>query len=126
MEFNHEQPIYLQIAELICELVLIKKFREDERIPSVREMAIQLEVNPNTVMRTYEFLQGKEIITNKRGVGYFVAPDGIARATDFRKKKFLEDELPKLLKTAQLLNISFEELQNQYIAFTNRLPDTQN
>jgi GntR family transcriptional regulator len=126
MEFNNQQPIYLQIAELICEQILMKRFREDERIPSVREMAIQLEVNPNTVMRTFEFLQGKEIITNKRGVGYFVAPDGIEKATDFRKKEFIEDELPKLFKTAQLLNIPFEELQNQYTAFTNRLPDIQN
>lgn len=126
MEFNNQQPIYLQIAELICELILTKKFREDERIPSVREMAIQLEVNPNTVMRTFEFLQGKEIIANKRGVGYFVAADGVNRATDYRKNKFIEEELPKLLRTAQLLNISFDELQTQYIAFTNRLPGTQN
>jgi GntR family transcriptional regulator len=126
MEFNNQQAIYLQIAELICEQILMKKFREDERIPSVREMAIHLEVNPNTVMRTFEFLQGKEIITNKRGVGYFVAPDGIEKATDFRQKEFIENELPKLFKTAQLLNLPFEELQNQYKAFTNRLPGTQN
>lgn len=126
MEFNKQQPIYLQIAELICEQILMKKFREDERIPSVREMAVQLEVNPNTVMRTFEFLQGKEIIANKRGVGYFVAPDGIAKATDLRKKEFMEDELPRIFKTARLLNISFEELQKQYTAFTNRQPDTQN
>jgi GntR family transcriptional regulator len=126
MEFNNQQPIYLQIAELICEQILMKKFREDERIPSVREMAVQLEVNPNTVMRTFEFLQGKEIIANKRGVGYFVAPDGIEKATDFRKKEFIGDELPKLFKTAQLLNISFEELQKQYTEFMNRLPGTQN
>jgi GntR family transcriptional regulator len=124
MQFNDQQPIYMQIAELICEQILIKKFREDERIPSVREMAVQLEVNPNTVMRTFEFLQGKEIIANKRGVGYFVSSDGIARATEFRKKEFIEDELPKLFKTAQLLNISFEELQKQYTEFKHRLPDT--
>lgn len=117
MEFTNQQPIYLQIAEMICEQILLKKFREDERIPSVREMAVQLEVNPNTVMRTFEFLQGKEIINNKRGIGYFVSPDGISKATELRKTEFLEIELPKLFKTAQLLNISFEELQKHYTTF---------
>ena len=117
MEFNNQQAIYLQIAEMICELILLKKFREDERIPSVRAMAVQLEVHPNTVMRTYEFLQGKEIISNKRGVGYFVSADGIVKATDFRKKEFLEQELPKIFKTAQLLQISFEELKERYNHF---------
>jgi GntR family transcriptional regulator len=123
MEFTNQQPIYLQIAEMICEQILLKKFKEDERIPSVREMAVQLEVNPNTVMRTYEFLQGKEIINNKRGIGYFVSADGISKATDLRKTEFLHAELPKLFKTAKLLNISFEELQKQYITFINYQPE---
>ncbi len=120
MEFSNPEPIYLQIAELICDKILLKILREDERIPSVREMAVQLEVNPNTVMRTYEYLQGKEIITNKRGVGYFVSPDGIAKATELRKTAFLEILLPNMFKTAQLLNISVEELQNQYHLFINK------
>lgn len=123
MEFTNQQPIYLQIAELICEQILSKRFREDERIPSVREMAVQLEVNPNTVMRTYEFLQGKEIINNKRGIGYFVSADGISKATDLRKTEFLESELPRLFKTARLLNISIEELQKQYTTFINHQPE---
>lgn len=120
MEFSNQQPIYLQIAELICEKILLKTFREDERIPSVREMAVQLEVNPNTVMRTFEFLQNKEIITNKRGVGYFVAPDGIAKAIAFRKTEFFESELPKLFKTAQLLGISWHELQQHHHTFLEK------
>lgn len=120
MEFNNQQAIYLQIAEMICDRIVLKQFKEDERIPSVREMAVQLEVNPNTVMRTYEFLQLKDIITNKRGVGYFVAADGIAKATDFRKTAFLTQELPKIFKTAQLLEISFDELLKQYAAFIQK------
>ena len=120
MDFNNQQPIYLQIAELICEKILLKTFREEERIPSVREMAVQLEVNPNTVMRTYEFLQGKDIINNKRGVGYFVSADGIAKATDLRRSAFLGSELPKMFRTAQLLGIPVEELQEQYNAFIKK------
>lgn len=114
MEFNNQQPIYLQIAEMICELILQKKYATDERIPSVREMAIQLEVNPNTVMRTYDFLQTNGMITNKRGIGYFVAADGIEKATSYLKTAFLEEELPKVFKTARLLQISFEELLGKF------------
>jgi DNA-binding transcriptional regulator YhcF (GntR family) len=115
MEFNNNKAIYLQIADMICEKILLKTLKQDERIPSVREMAVQLEVNPNTVMRTYEFLQGHDIITNKRGVGYFVSAEGIVKATDYRKTEFLQKELPLLFKTTVLLNISFDELKQQYL-----------
>jgi DNA-binding transcriptional regulator YhcF (GntR family) len=114
MEFNANQAIYLQIADMLCEKILLKILRAEERIPSVRELAVQLEVNPNTVMRTYDFLQGLDIILNKRGVGYFVAADGIAKATEYRKAEFVQKELPQFFKTAALLNINFDELKQQY------------
>ena len=117
MEFNNTQAIYLQIADMICEKILLQQFRQEERIPSVREMAVQLEVNPNTVMRTYDFLQGQEIIINKRGVGYYVSIDGIQKATEFRRSEFLQKEMPHFFKTASLLNISVEELKDQYLAY---------
>jgi DNA-binding transcriptional regulator YhcF (GntR family) len=56
MQFKESQAIYLQIADYVCEQVLLKEWKTDERIPSVRELAVQLEVNPNTVMRTFDFL----------------------------------------------------------------------
>jgi DNA-binding transcriptional regulator YhcF (GntR family) len=115
MEFNNNKAIYLQIADMLCEKILLKVLKQDERIPSVRELAVQFEVNPNTVMRTYDFLQGMDIITNKRGVGYFVAADGFTKATDYLKSAFLQIELPVLFKTAALLNISFDELKQQYL-----------
>jgi DNA-binding transcriptional regulator YhcF (GntR family) len=122
MEFNENRAIYLQIADLICERILSGHFKEDERIPSVREMAIQLEVNPNTVMRTFEFLQSKDIITNKRGIGYFVSADGAKTAMTFRREDFVTKELPVLFKTVQLLNIDFEELKQMYSVYKQNLP----
>lgn len=122
MEFNENRAIYLQIAELICERILSGYLKEDERIPSVREMAIQLEVNPNTVMRTFEFLQSKDIITNKRGIGYFVSPGGAKTAMDFRREEFITKELPLVFKTVHLLNIDFNELKQMYIAYQQNLP----
>ena len=57
MQFKDSQSIYLQIADYVCEKILLGEWKAEERIPSVRELAVQLEVNPNTVMRTFDFLQ---------------------------------------------------------------------
>lgn len=72
MNFKESKAIYLQIADRICDEVLLGQYREEERIPSVREYAAVVEVNANTVMRSYDYLQSQEVIYNKRGIGYFV------------------------------------------------------
>ena len=119
MEFKDKQSIYLQIADYICEQILLGKWPPGERIPSVRDLAGMLEVNPNTVMRTYEFLQGKDIISNKRGIGYSSSENANTLILGYRKERFLETELPELFKTLYLLNISIEELQTRYNSFVS-------
>jgi DNA-binding transcriptional regulator YhcF (GntR family) len=117
MEFKDKQSIYLQIADYICEQILLGKWPPGERIPSVRDLASMLEVNPNTVMRTYEFLQNKEIIFNKRGIGYSADDNANERILRYRKERFLEIESPELFRTMYLLNISIEELKERYNKF---------
>ena len=75
MKFTKPKAIYMQIADYICESILANELKEGDRIQSVREMAAQVEVNPNTVARTFSYLQEKERIYNQRGVGYFAADD---------------------------------------------------
>ncbi|MCE7040949.1 GntR family transcriptional regulator [Dyadobacter sp. CY312] len=117
MEFKDKQSIYLQIADYICEQILLAKWPPGERIPSVRDLASMMEVNPNTVMRTYEFLQTKEIIFNKRGIGYSASENATALILAYRKERFLENELPEFFKAMYLINISMEELQSRYQTF---------
>ena len=119
MEFKDKQSIYLQIADYICEQILLGKWPPGERIPSVRDLGGMLEVNPNTVMRTYEFLQSKEIIMNKRGIGNSVTDNANELIFAYRKERFLETELPEFFKTLYLLNISMEELQSRYNSFVS-------
>ena len=114
MEFQKKDAIYLQIADLMCERILLQDWQENKRIPSVREMAVDLEVNPNTVMRAYAFLQQQGIIFNKRGIGYFVAPDGLKTTRRLYKSNFIRDELPQLFKTVDLLDMDFDELSMLY------------
>lgn len=117
MQFRESTAIYLQIADYVCERILLKQWKTDERIPAVRELAVQLEVNPNTVMRTFEFLQGQNIIYNQRGIGYFVSPDAIKNATQYRKTEFIEKELPHILRTMYLLGMDLDELKSRFEKF---------
>lgn len=114
MEFNQSQAIYLQIGDYICEQILIGRWKEGDRILSVRELGVALQVNPNTVIRTFEFLQNNEIIFNKRGVGYFVEENAHKKIIDYRRKQFLELDLPVIFKNMNLLGMSFDEIKVQY------------
>ena len=84
MKFKESKSIYLQIADRICDEILQGQYMEEERIPSVREYAATVEVNANTVVRTYDYLQGQEIIYNIRGIGYFVSAGANAGIIAFR------------------------------------------
>ena len=114
MEFKDTKAIYLQIADYICEQILTGRWSENDRIPSVRELGVALEVNPNTVMRTYDYLQEKEIIFNKRGIGYFAAENAKARTVELRKKQFLEEDLPLVFKNMQLIGMTLQEVEKEY------------
>lgn len=117
MQFRESIAIYLQIADYICERILLQQWKAGERIPAVRELAVQVEVNPNTVMRTYEFLQGQNIIYNQRGIGYFVSPDAIKNASQYRKTEFIEKELPSIFRNMYMLGMDMDELNSRYETF---------
>ena len=110
MEFRKQKPIYLQIADRLMEQILQGEPAEDDRMPSVRDVAVNMGVNPNTVMRTFEQLQSEEIIYNRRGVGYFVSPDAKKRILAEQRRQFLEEELPLIKQKMQMLGITFEEV----------------
>lgn len=114
MNFIDNQAIYLQIADKVCENVLTRKWLNGERIPPVREIAVLMEVNPNTANRAYDFLQNYGIIFNKRGIGYFVADDGYEKAIEYRRKQFLEEEVPQFYKSMKLIGITYSELETYF------------
>ena len=114
MEFRKSKTIYMQIADQICENIMNKKLRQGDRIESVREMASNIQVNPNTVMRTFSYLQDQGIIFNKRGIGYFVSDDALDRIKSNKKKDFVENYLPDVFKMMDLLGIPFAELEQIY------------
>lgn len=114
MKFKESRPIYLQIADRICDEIHQGIYPEDGRIPSVREYAALVEVNANTVVRTYDYLQSQEIIYTRRGLGYFVSPGAGKKIFSLRKEAFLSTELPEFFKQLRTLGISIEEIVRMY------------
>ncbi|MCK5006041.1 MAG: GntR family transcriptional regulator [Spirochaetales bacterium] len=114
MEFRQNQAIYLQIADHISERILSGTWKEGERIPSIREMSESIEVNPNTVMRSYGYLQNLDIIYNQRGIGYFVAEDAYDKTLEQKKRSFIRRELPRIFRTMDLLHLTCKDLKVLY------------
>ena len=119
MNFSENQSIYIQITEFVKEQILLNKWQKEEKIPSVRDLAAELQVNPNTVMRAYDFLQQQGVIYNRRGIGNHVSSDAGEKILTARKEKFLQSELPVLFKNILLLGIGFDELERLYKSFVN-------
>ncbi len=114
MKFKDNKAIYLQIADYFYESILNKKMKAGDRIPSVRDLAVEAEVNPNTVMRTYQNLQENQIIYNKRGIGYFIAENAYQLTNKMKKDEFIQNTLPDFFKSLTMLDISLSEVEKLY------------
>lgn len=114
MEFNSNKPIYKQIIDYSFGQILSGAWSPGERVPSVRELSVLLSVNSHTVLKAYEYLQAEEIITPKRGMGFYLSPDAVAHVNSARRQEFFDTTLRDLFKEMRLLNISIEEVMEQY------------
>ncbi|MBD5204007.1 MAG: GntR family transcriptional regulator [Bacteroidales bacterium] len=111
---ENSKAIYLQIADRICDDILGNTLKAADRLPSVREYAATVQVNPNTMMRTYEWLSARSIIFNRRGIGYFVADDAADRVKELRREELLGNELTEIFRQLELLGITPDELCDKY------------
>ena len=116
MTFSNEKPIFLQMADRLMDEILAGRYQSDDRIPSVREYAVMLEVNTNTAVKAYDELARANIIYNKRGLGYFVAPGAREQILQERRQEFIERRLPELFRQMKLLGIKIDEVCNFYEA----------
>ena len=114
MEFNAHKPIYLQICDQLYGQILSGELKADDRLLSVRDLGIELGVNPNTIMRSYETMTASGIIYNKRGIGYFVAENAKDLVLNEMKNEFINNELPQVIKKMKLLGIGIDEIKNLF------------
>jgi len=114
MTFSNDKAIYVQMADRLCDEILAGKYQDDDRIPSVREYSVLLEVNTNTAVKAYDELARANIIYNKRGLGYFVTPGAKKQIMTERKKEFMKERLPELFRQMKLLGITLEDVKVAY------------
>lgn len=110
MEFSQNKPIYLQIVDSIYEKILSGELKDEDRIASVRETGADLGVNPNTVMRSYEKMTEDGAIYNRRGIGYFIAPEARSKVLAEERRFFLEQEWPAIRRKMTLLGLDPSEI----------------
>ena len=104
--YNDKRPIYEQIVDYFKEMILKGVYTTDVQLPSVRSLAVENSINPNTIQKAYAELERQNFIYSVKGKGSFVAP--VERLIDYRRKEMWE-ELRKLIKDASVLGISREE-----------------
>ena len=114
IKFNENKAIYLQIADRVCADIILGTYAEAGRIPSVREYAQMIEVSANTVARSFDYLQQRGVLLNRRGVGLFVADNAVEAIKRMRREVFLAEELDPFMRQAVLLDISESDLLAAY------------
>lgn len=110
IEFSDNKPIYRQIVDHACNLIMEGLWAPGEKIPSVRELSAELGVNSRTVLKAMEELQDLKIIFARRGLGFSLSADAPEIVRSQLRNEFFETTLPKLENTMKLLGISTNDL----------------
>ena len=114
MTFENNKAIYEQMADRLCDEIIAGTYKADDRIPSVREYAVMLQVNTNTAVKAYELLSREEIIYNRRGLGYFVSAGAREQIITVRRNSFLTQSLPSVFREMKLLGITIEDIRKEW------------
>jgi len=111
MEFRPNYPIYLQVADYICEGLLKGDWRDGDKLPALKDLAITTSVNPNTVIKALGYLVDNRILSTQRGVGYFLTDNARALTLDLKRRQFINEVLPAVFASMELLGLSIDDLQ---------------
>ncbi len=117
MEFKDNKPIYRQIIDYCFIRILSGEWLPEQRVPSVRELAVKLAVNTHTVLKAMEFLQNHQIIYPRKGMGFYLASDAPQRVNATRREEFFNETLVEIFKEMRMLGISKEEVDNSWEQF---------
>lgn len=108
MDFSNDTPIYIQIMNLIKSEIVSGKIVKGEKLMSTRELAIELQVNPNTVMRVFKELENEELCFTKRGMGTYVTEDD--EKISELKQQLATEKIEQFLEGMKSLNFSIHEI----------------
>lgn len=108
LDYSDKRPIYEQIVERFRKLILNGVLIQDEKLPSVRSLAVELSINPNTIQRAYAELEREGFIYSVKGKGNFVCGD--SGVIEHEKEKMLV-EMKEQIKMCKEAGITFSEIE---------------
>lgn len=108
IEFDNNQPIYLQIMNYIKGEIVTGKLKPGDKIPSVRELAAELQINPNTVQRTFQELERETIVETRRGMGRYVT--GSEETIMTIKREMAREVLERFIRGMEELGFRGEDI----------------
>ena len=114
MNFKPNYPIYLQVADFICEKVLKNEWRDGDKLPALKDLAVTTSVNPNTVIKGLGYLVDNNILSTQRGVGYFLTENARNITLHLKRQHFIEEVLPEVFASMDLLGIGLYDLTQIY------------
>ena len=109
-EWNDSQPIYRQVRDRVVALILEGALKEEDPLPSVRNVAAEYRVNPLTVLKGYQELVDEGLVETRRGRGMFIKPGARELLMAGERKRFLAEEWPRVYATIQRLGLKTDEL----------------
>lgn len=118
MEFKADKPIYRQIIDYAFARIISGSWQPGQRVPSVRELAVELAVNSHTVLKAYEVLQDEGIIAPRRGMGFFLEENAPGIVREQQRRDFLCNTLSTVFDRMEMLGISIDDLNEYYRNFT--------
>jgi GntR family transcriptional regulator len=109
-QWNNSSPIYRQLRDRVVVMILEGVLKEGDPLPSVRNVAAEFRINPLTVLKSYQQLVDEQLVEKRRGRGMYVSPGApLALMTDERRR-FLQQEWPRVRATIARLGLASEEL----------------
>ena len=111
-EWNENQPIYRQLRDRVVAMILDGVLKEGDPLPSVRSVAAEYRVNPLTVLKGYQQLVDEGLVESRRGLGMFINAGARALLLEGERRKFLEEEWPRISETIERLGLKADELLN--------------
>ena len=109
-DWKEDQPIYRQLRDKVASAILEGSLKEGEALPSVRNVAVEMQINPLTASKAYQELVSQELVEKRRGLGMFVIKGARAKLLQGEKKKFLEEEWPEIVARIQALEMDIDDL----------------
>jgi DNA-binding transcriptional regulator YhcF (GntR family) len=114
MEFRPNYPIYLQVADYICNGLLKGELRDGDKLPALKDLAVTTSVNPNTVIKALGYLVDHGILTTQRGVGYFLTDNARSLTLELKRRQFVDEALPGVFANMELLGLGLDDISRIY------------